>query len=90
MTADFKIDFNFFPNPVSKNLSISCEQMGNYQISVIDLTGRLVLQKQFYGQDFNLNTESLEAGVYSLKLEGSNESVRDPLPRSLYQQSPLR
>lgn len=70
-----KIDYNFFPNPVSKNLSISCKQMGNYQISVIDLTGRLVLQKQLYGQDFNLNTESLEAGVYSLKIEGSKESI---------------
>lgn len=64
-----KIDFNFFPNPVSKNLSVSCKNFGDYQISIIDLIGRTVYHNQFKGQDFNIDLENVCAGVYNLKVE---------------------
>ena len=40
-------EFNFFPNPVNQNLNISMSNCDDYKISVIDISGRKVLEKSF-------------------------------------------
>jgi hypothetical protein len=69
-----KIDFNFFPNPVTKNLSISISNPGEHNIAIIDLTGRKVYEIKTTSSDCNILLENLNAGIYSLEVKNS-ESV---------------
>lgn len=71
---------NIFPNPTSDvaNLKIKVSENSNVQISVYDLQGKLVINKNYTNQikglrNYKFNVESLEKGTYIVKVvEGSN------------------
>ena len=72
-------DFRFFPNPVSKNLSISFSNIGKHAVSIIDLTGRRVLEKNVEQSDCNLYLGELEPGIYSLEVKSQNSIMTKKL-----------
>ena len=62
-------EFNFFPNPVNQNLNISMSNCDDYKISVIDISGRKVLEKSFYDQYINLDLSIISQGVYTVEIK---------------------
>ena len=62
-------EFNFFPNPVNQNLNISMSNCDDYKISVIDISGRKVLEKSFYDQYINLDLSNISQGVYTVEIK---------------------
>ena len=71
-----KQTFNVYPNPTSDLLNIqglSSELNELSTIEVYDINGRVVLSSNFKTQ---LNVQSLENGVYFLKISGIAQSVK--------------
>ena len=63
-----------FPNPVSHNLSIQVPTGSNdpVNIKMVNLTGKLVLQKDIYGSEIQLNLGELKEGIYILDIRSKN------------------
>jgi hypothetical protein len=65
--------FEIFPNPVTKNLSIR-DSRGIDEIMLFDNLGKRVLVQSFNGATFvELNTESLAKGSYYIQINAYNE-----------------
>jgi hypothetical protein len=66
------------PNPSSGsvNISFNVPAKGKYRISIIDLLGRVLLNKEHSldegQQNIVLNTEELSAAFYNLKIEANS------------------
>ncbi|MDO9000054.1 MAG: T9SS type A sorting domain-containing protein [Bacteroidota bacterium] len=65
-------EFNFFPNPVNQNLNISMTDCDEYSISLIDVTGRLVLENFFYDDHISLNLSDITPGIYTLEIKSKS------------------
>lgn len=67
-TNDLNI-FNIYPNPASKTLTVqvSAEAI-NKTLSIYDVTGRLVFQKQVESLQEELNISNLVTGVYEIQI----------------------
>jgi hypothetical protein len=66
--VDAESSFMLFPNPVDDLLSIKTNAEVSATISVIDVLGKVVLQKVFVGSETTFNTVALPAGVYFVVL----------------------
>jgi len=73
------LDFNYFPNPVSQKLSVSTSETNHYQISILDLTGRIIFEKSFYDKSFLIDLSGFSAGIYYLKFGNFKSSVTKKL-----------
>ena len=73
-------DFNLFPNPCSKNSSLSFLNLDNqnYQITIADVSGRIKLNKTINSftkiQNLNLSHSQLIEGIYFVKITSGNQS----------------
>ena len=69
------VSTSIFPNPVIDKLHITT-RMSNYNVSLFDAQGRLVLSENATAENYELNVSSLEAGTYFLRMTDSNGKVR--------------
>jgi hypothetical protein len=64
-------DSNFitvYPNPVKNILNITLSEYTEANTSLYDVTGRLVLQQKLQALNTSLNIETLNSGMYLLKV----------------------
>lgn len=59
--------FGFYPNPTSDDLTIEGE--GITQVSIIDVSGRLVLRKEVFEPPHRLDVSGLAKGMYVVEVE---------------------
>ena len=71
--------FTIYPNPTKSvaTVHVNLNQVANVELSLIDITGKVIGSRN-YGQlsgasSINLNTESLNSGVYFVKLKVNDE-----------------
>lgn len=65
-----ELNSSVYPNPFKDNLTIEMDEVNDYSVSIIDMTGREVLSQEFVGTA-NLtlsNVNSLNAGEYLLQV----------------------
>lgn len=61
--------FNVYPNPFTHNTTVEFTEMGNYQIQVMDVTGKVVLATQTNGAaKINLNLANAQKGIYLMNV----------------------
>lgn len=63
------MEFNVYPNPATNVLNIElsylkANQVNNSNITIIDLSGRSVINKSIFSSNTKLNIESLTNGIY--------------------------
>lgn len=64
------------PNPFSTNTTITFNtEVQNATVKVFDVVGKEVKVVNFSGKDFTLEKGDLNAGIYSVKIIASNQSV---------------
>jgi len=74
------INLNVFPNPCNENINISAEfkQQKNIKIKIFDLTGKTVIQKDYYANQgknlINLDINNIFAGLYFVEINVGNIS----------------
>ncbi|MDZ7741188.1 MAG: T9SS type A sorting domain-containing protein [Bacteroidota bacterium] len=70
-TSEFSIDnvnAEIYPNPVSNQLNIEFERDFTGSVQIIDLAGRIIVQKQIDGQKSNLDMSQENQGVYFYRI----------------------
>ncbi len=63
------ISINIFPNPAEASLQVKLERfsdVGEVTLSVVDATGRIVLDSHAESDTFQLNTSNFKPGIYNL------------------------
>jgi hypothetical protein len=66
---------HLFPNPVSDELSIHFEHELKGKLSVLDLLGKIVLEKTITSQNEVLRVDELNAGVYFLQVNNRDRLI---------------
>lgn len=61
-----------FPNPTNGTLTILTTSNEAYEISVLDLNGKVLLKKNILDKTIELNVEQLKAGLYIVELKSQN------------------
>ena len=71
-------DIRYFPNPVNNELTVSSSIAG--QLSIFDMSGRMVLETRIQAGENKISTTALKAGVYVMKVaEPAESSVAEPV-----------
>lgn len=70
-----EIKFNFFPNPTNRRLSITMAEEDDYSISIIDISGRTVLEQHIQDHEVALDLEDIKPGIYILNISNEVASV---------------
>lgn len=68
-TAKFRV----YPNPATSNVTISATDIDGYQLSVTDLSGKVVMAKSFTGIENNVDVSALSSGAYFFTLSSDNK-----------------
>ncbi|MFZ2151092.1 MAG: T9SS type A sorting domain-containing protein [Candidatus Absconditicoccaceae bacterium] len=67
-SSDYKM--KIYPNPANDHINISLNQAGEYNAIVTDITGRIVLQNKYNGQNFKIDLDNIPAGIYFFHING--------------------
>jgi hypothetical protein len=70
-----QLEFNSFPNPVSQQLHITLPEEGVYQVSIIDLTGRVIFESNYSAAKMEVDLSDFKKGIYSLKVSSEKGSA---------------
>jgi len=72
-----KSSFKVFPNPVEERLSVVIKQSRStpYQISIIDISGRELLQKQNIRNSVVVDFSSLSSGIYFYQISDAQLNI---------------
>lgn len=66
------MEFNLYPNPANENLYLETDyEMPNesFQVNLISIEGRKILTKYFNGRKAELETGSINAGIYIVEIK---------------------
>lgn len=76
-TDDINNTISVFPNPTNDLLSVSTREKTIKTLSVIDVNGKILLEKEYSGNGNNetINIASLKSGYYILSIRLSDNSV---------------
>ncbi|MCB0664774.1 MAG: VCBS repeat-containing protein [Saprospiraceae bacterium] len=73
---------NIFPNPVDKELSIDARWVtGNANLAILDIQGKIILQKEIRGSNHQIDVSNLRAGNYFIKISNSTGRAIKPFYR---------
>ena len=75
------IKMDVYPNPTSDNVNINISQIPEEgKLQLIDITGRILLSQDLNsltsGNEIELNTKDLSDGIYFIKLNRKNETLK--------------
>ena len=73
---------NIFPNPAKERIWISIDDGGDYNIKIIELSGREVLSKEFSiinDVQYELMLDNLKSGIYIINIKNSNKTYQSKL-----------
>lgn len=72
-----EISFQLFPNPTNNQLTIKRSYSGTAKISVCNMLGEVVIEKEIEEEKAVINVSGLANGVYFIRIdEGNNSSVQ--------------
>ncbi|HQQ93650.1 MAG TPA: S8 family peptidase [Bacteroidia bacterium] len=77
-------DIRVFPNPFTESLRLQMQESNNWQFSLYDAKGSLVLRKSFFSEHLDLSGTELSAlpkGLYLLQLSASGQTLTFKLLR---------
>ena len=67
-----ELGFSFYPNPTNSMVSIKNRQLKNAAVTVYDLNGRALINKNINNTLSEINISNLASGVYLLKIQVEN------------------
>lgn len=71
------LDFSVSPNPTSDKISIKInDDLIKQQYSLYDQFGRMILESRFEEVENEVDLREFQAGIYFLRVEGSNETIK--------------
>lgn len=73
-----EINISVYPNPTIDYLSIEAnsDQQKEFQINLYDLSGKLILQKDFFTEKETINMQEFKPAIYILKISINNTDIK--------------
>ncbi|WP_264520048.1 T9SS type A sorting domain-containing protein [Flavobacterium sp. N1994] len=68
-----KAKFSVYPNPASSNVTIAATDVDSFNLSVTDITGKIVLAKSLNGMENTVDISALSSGAYFFTLSSDNK-----------------
>ncbi len=65
---------SIWPNPSEGNIEVSISKSADWTATLMDLQGRIVLEKQLFGNSIELDASPYPAGVYLLRLKANGQN----------------
>ncbi len=67
-----------YPNPTADNIKINLGESSMYKLLLYRMNGELILEKQISGSNYDLNLETVDAGIFTLQVisESKIETVK--------------
>ena len=66
------IDLNYtmqvYPNPVKENTVVYLNYSSNFKLSLIDVSGRVLVEEEYYGEQHLIDTSNLTKGLYLINV----------------------
>ena len=74
---DFRIEPRIYPNPSENIITIDLNKISNSSSTIVlmDITGKVVVKKTFFGQKTELNLHNQKRGIYLIQLFNENNLV---------------
>lgn len=68
-----------YPNPASSMVNLEFDSQALNEISLYDVTGKLILKTSHLGNKYALNTQDLSKGCYTIIIKSDNRETRSRL-----------
>ncbi|MFT7345474.1 MAG: hypothetical protein ACI9XP_002069, partial [Lentimonas sp.] len=69
------VDFSMAPNPASNNVVLTFDGADKKQISLVDLTGKVISEIEINVNQHTLDVSSLNKGIYIVKVSSAGGEV---------------
>jgi predicted acyl esterase len=66
---------NIYPNPTSNQINISLPLEENWNISITDITGKIITTQNYFGNKFNADFSEYSSGIYFIRLTNSKKEI---------------
>jgi len=63
---------NIFPNPLTNESIIVFPVEGKYEVTIVDITGKIIFQDSFCDKEYNIGSIGLLPGLYIFSLSGES------------------
>jgi len=71
--------FKIYPNPANESITIKCLEKNGIKLDISNIVGECVLQKELNNNVNEIDIGLLPAGIYIVKVSGSNWTVQQKL-----------
>jgi hypothetical protein len=76
---NWEYDVSIYPNPVTTTLNLSSTGMSDFELSILDITGKVIKTERMLDQNFAFDVSDLASGMYMLRLvshDGASKIVK--------------
>ena len=76
---DWEYDVSIYPNPATTTLNLSSTGMSDFELSILDITGKVIKTERMSDQTFAFDVSDLASGMYMLRLvstDGASKVVK--------------
>ncbi len=64
-----------YPVPVKDLMTVETDKSGNYELNLIDISGKVAMSRTFNGNAYRMEVGTLKAGMYYLVISSNGETV---------------
>ena len=76
---DWEYDVSIYPNPATTTLNLSSTVTSDFELSILDITGKVIKTERMLDQTFAFDVSDLASGMYMLRLvshDGASKIVK--------------
>ncbi|MBO7618269.1 MAG: T9SS type A sorting domain-containing protein [Bacteroidales bacterium] len=76
---DWEYDVSIYPNPAITTLNLTSTATSDFDISILDVTGKVIKTEKMSDQTFTIDVSDLASGIYMLRLvsqDGASKIVK--------------
>ena len=79
LVTDWKYEISIYPNPATTTLNLTSTANSDFDISILDMTGKVIKAEKMLDQTFTFDVSDLASGIYMLRLvsrDGASKIVK--------------
>lgn len=76
---DWEYNVSIYPNPATTTLNLTSTGISDFELSVLDITGKVIKTQKMLDQTFTFDVSDLASGIYMLRLvstDGTSKVVK--------------
>jgi len=76
---DWEYEISIYPNPATTTLNLTSTGISDFELSILDITGKVIKSEKMLDQTFAFDVSDLASGIYMLRLvstDGASKVVK--------------